>query len=375
MLTKVEKEKESRSLTFQIDCEWLCNFVRQRVYYEGVEYSEGLKILKSSFNDLTSEQCDDILKGKKKIVGINCGILEDDDKFSDYEKYLSRYEANRQKIELREHMAAYPYNYIDPFATCYSIQEFERIGNPKTLMAIEDYFVKHKDLETDRVNDLSGTLLRGGTYSISDYYAKEMVLNEDDKQNFYNHLYQYWKKELDENSWLYGDSELNEIRRRQRNYEASLKKIIDDEMWESRINAQIVLDKMKRNKVKEKGYFDYFDSSIIDEEDNLEFRPTRKFSDYGIIDPQGNFFSVGFGNHAMASKKIADQRGIWYSDDKEDLNSDGLAKDKLFNLGYIFVNLNGSQTLFYGKYVGTGVPQKQLDTMFDYNEWDKTVDR
>lgn len=54
------------TITFKVDSEWLCNFVRQRVFYEGVEFARGLELLKASFSGLDDETALAILTGTKR---------------------------------------------------------------------------------------------------------------------------------------------------------------------------------------------------------------------------------------------------------------------------------------------------------------------
>ena len=113
-------------LTFKIDCEWLCNFVRQRVYWEGMDFQWGLDTLKTSFGDVLSEEdCFAILTGTKKIVGINSGELVNDDKLGNYLNYIKRDEKKRKQQQLEEHITIHPLDYVDPFATLWSYKKLK----------------------------------------------------------------------------------------------------------------------------------------------------------------------------------------------------------------------------------------------------------
>lgn len=203
-------------LHFRVDSEWLCNFIRTRVFYEGFPFEEGIRLLMASFKELTREQALEIFKGKKKVVGENGGVLVDDNKEGEYQKYL------------------------------------EKVGEGQ-----------------------------------------------------------------------------------------------------------------------ENGVYDFVDGASILLEDIERYVPAKDFSEYGIIDPEGNFYSCGFANHAVASWLICKTKGIQIKEDNflDELHKYYKAKDLLYNLGYIFVNLCGRE-LFYSKYLSEDeYTQSQLNTVYDYNFW------
>lgn len=207
-------------LCFKIDSEWLCDFVRARVFYEGVSFNRGKEILMASFRELTEEQAIEILKGKKKVIGENGGVLTDDNKEEEYLKYRDR-------------------------------------------------------VRTDPEN---------GVYDFVD-------------------------------------------------------------------GLNILPDEIKR------------------------YIPAKNFSEYGIIDPEGNFYSCGFSCHSVAAWLICKTKGIQVKEEKnffDEVHRYDLAKDLLYDLGYIFVNLCGSEQ-FYSKYLGEEeYTQSQLNTVYDYNIWLKS---
>ena len=111
-------------LSFKVDSEWLCNFIRTRVYYEGVPFLEGLKLLKESFKGIEDSDALAILTGTKIIHGINGGELVEDNKLQDYLNYLKRQQDKGKQFELETDIQLHPLNYIDPFAAEYSYKKF-----------------------------------------------------------------------------------------------------------------------------------------------------------------------------------------------------------------------------------------------------------
>lgn len=96
-------------LFFKFDCEWLCNFVRQRVYWEGMPFLDGIAVLKDTFG-VDDDVALSILTGTKKIVGINEGELVDDDKHEDYLQYIARTEKATAFSKLEKDVDLHPSN-------------------------------------------------------------------------------------------------------------------------------------------------------------------------------------------------------------------------------------------------------------------------
>jgi hypothetical protein len=86
-----------KSITFKIDGEWFTGFIRQRYWYEGLSYEDSYKLLESVLipteqinGDRLQEVINGILTGVKKLSGVNEFLIEDDNKFSEYSKFLIR---------------------------------------------------------------------------------------------------------------------------------------------------------------------------------------------------------------------------------------------------------------------------------------------
>lgn len=194
-------------MKFKVDCEWVCNFIRSRVYYENLPFDEGIKILMDSFNALSEDDAHKILEGEKKIVGTNTGTLVEDNKRELYEKYLSR---KNQQI-------------IIP-----TLPEIEEVQN-----------------------------------------SKEKV---------------------------------------------------------------------------------------------------GRFSEYGIISPDGEFYPCKFGGHSDIADMVCEQMGFISDDNSGGSQFD--AQDFLFGRGWIFVNKLGASTFFSKWGEIENMPQKAMDTCYDYTLWE-----
>lgn len=95
------------------------------------------------------------------------------------------------------------------------------------------------------------------------------------------------------------------------------------------------------------------------------------FTEYGLISPKGEFYACEWASHAGAAYKILNQLGE-IEGCYGGLDGEGKAKDILFSRGWVFVNVNGHQELFYSKYDRIeDMPQKQMNTCFDYQLWNQ----
>lgn len=93
------------------------------------------------------------------------------------------------------------------------------------------------------------------------------------------------------------------------------------------------------------------------------------FASYGIISPEGDFYACGCADHAHAAFVICKQLG--YINTEEFFDDDEYRmKDLLYNLGWCYVNTCGHEwEQFYHKWDEEEIPQKMLDTMFDWKKW------
>lgn len=364
---------------FSIDCEWLCNFIRDKVYYEGSTWSDGIKMLIKSFG-IDSDTADDILRGKKVIRGINSGTLEDDNKYQEYLDYQKKLDEKRIKHDILVDMTINPLNYVDPFATKYSFWGFEKEWGMKKshdihMVTREDviqYFEYHTDMFSGHVNDLSNTFLRGGCYGLElpDYLYNNRIINGPvgSRFEFYDSLYVFFEKLLTEETWL-SDEDKREIRMRQESHRAwrRAQYYKSDEYIDKRIEE--ITARQTENK---KQVLDFLDGSEYS--DCITYIPTDKMSAYGIITPDGDFYACDYGTHKFAAFMIAKQKNLLENPDltyamSEDLHE---AKSKLYDLGYTFVNTIGHAGCMNKWNMDfDSMPQKAIDKCFDWQLWDR----
>ena len=128
------------ALTFKIDGEWLTNFVRTRYWYEGLSYQEAFDLCKSILVPYGTEPDEQftnvingILTGTMKLEGVNSFDVMEDNKFSEFTKYLGRLELAKRKPEFKGHLRLHPENYIDPASTKNSAKIIEEKEGHKVI--------------------------------------------------------------------------------------------------------------------------------------------------------------------------------------------------------------------------------------------------
>lgn len=343
--------KNREVLAFKIDCEWLCNFVRKRVFYEDLSFEKGLELLESSFG-IDRNTAFDILSGRKKIIGINEGELVDDDQLQEYLDFIKRGEDKKFYDRIEEELLSNPYKYLDEFAICWSKSGFDNFLDSKNLIlcydSINQYFNRPP----------AESYLQGGLYSISHSFVKEIIRTQEDKDKFYHNLYLYWEQRLKAGD--IPEEAIPAVRSRQRNYLASLnskaQKVEDPDLSETKT-------------------FNLCDGSIIYGKDKYKYVPVDpgNFSTYGLISPTGDFYACTWASHKLAAKILCFQLNYFGPEDSEwDFYLDDKAKDILYDRGWVFVNTCGAGQ-FYSKWGELeNMPQRQMDTAFDYRYWSIT---
>ena len=386
-------KKATETLSFKVDAEWLCNFVRQRVWYEGLPFTDGVKALVASFSGIDTALATDILIGRKKLVGINCGEVVEDNKVNDYLAYVKRTEAKKIEESIEKDLLIHPYAYLDPFATRWSIKEFEKEQinfSTCTISTLREYFGR-PPCDDDY-------LMQGGLYSIDTHFAHKKIESKEDQLEFYESLYKYWEKYLSENSASLTPKDVQQITIRQKTYELWKTK---DERREKRLKKLIAEGKRFNRKItafqKEEyngaprgllpswtidgdGIFTLCEAGESYYQRQGKFKPLddKIFYEYGIISPKGDFYACTFASHnacayviytTILGHTLEDEDGFAA---REEWN---IAKDKLYDLGWCYVNTAwGVQAgnPFYSKWGALeDMPQRMMDTCYDWLVWNR----
>ncbi len=359
------------TLSFQMDCEWLCDFIRNRIFYEGKSFSWGVETLEESFG-ISEEIATEIITGTKTVQGINEGELVDCNKTKEYLEYMQREESNKVKAELELELNLHPIKYVDPFATCYSYkhmkEQIEYYDAPGDIKHLREYFQK------EPAN--SDWLFQGGLYSISLQFVDKKIQTVDDTEAFWKRLYDYWNNELTRNAYCYTSKDITQIKLRQKSYELHLKKEEAKTKFTKDQIDKVVKELAPDKLLNDKKEYTLCDGGEFYYQRKGEYKPLEKgvFHTYGLISPDGDFYSCDFASHHIAAYAIC-IKNKWIDGTEEDGDPfeqlGHKAKDLLYDKGWVFVRTNGAD-MFYSKWDEIeNMPQRQMDTAYDYVIWDR----
>lgn len=401
------------TLTFKIDGEWLTDFVRRRYWYEGLSYQEAFDLCKSILvpygtepDEAFTNVINGILTGTMKLEGVNSFDVVEDNKFSEYTKYLGRLELAKRKADFKEHLRLHPENYIDPASTKKSLKAYLELPAVQkeytTREGILDwyrYFVKdegdpwnNKDYDWDSEDHLFG-----GCYMLMSPDTAGNLLNwkpvetEQDKVAYIDKLYNYWEEMLK-------DPYLEEsaphyflaIRSRQK-FALALKRktkltdtdqLIENEVKKSkRVKSTRILQEKEGHKVIRKEII-LFDAQNLHP---LEFYdgdveeywavPDPDFSaNLGLISPQGDFYGCTFASHLFLAQHLIERDPAMHKEFLAKYGNRILAEDRsldflLLDKGWIAIRnaYGGVGQVDLGKYSSEDeLPQRMLDAVWDY---------
>lgn len=365
---------EREQLTFRIDTSWLTDFIRKRVYYEGVDFSEGVNLIMECLPGVDKATAIAVLSGTKRFQGINEAEVVDDDATDEYLKYLGRIEKNSKTALAEIDICANPLKYLDPFATVRSIskyrEECDSKDEPPTLYSMRKWFQEFCP------ND---ELFEGGVYSASLRFVEKPIRTEEDQEEFYDYLYGYWNRRLEGYGEELSEEDKKRIQLRQRKYELyrekkekglpSIEELL--ESYKRRAEPRVPSDEA------------FYTVSCGDIYNYTEKNPTYlpmpegQFTRYGLIAPNGDFYSCEFGAHAAAAIYLCEQLRLSPNDvptEERVMFDIDKAKDELYDRGWIFIYSGGNaQEAFFSKWgaIPENFPKKQFDTAYGYLIWEK----
>lgn len=367
---------EHETLTFKIDTGWLTDFIRKRVYYEGVDFSEGVRLITECLPGVDRATAIAVLSGTKRFQGINEAEVVDDNATEEYLKYLGRIEKNSKTALAEIDICANPLKYLDPFAVVRSIskykEECDRRDEPPTMYSMRKWFQEFCP------ND---KLFEGGLYSVSLAFVEKPIRAEEDQEEFYDYLYGYWNRHLEGYAGELSEEDRKRIQLRQRKYEFYREK----KEKGLPIIEELLANYKKKEEPKALSGEEFYTIDVGEiysyEEKNPTYlpMPEGQFTRYGLIAPNGDFYSCEFGAHASASIYLCEQLRLSSETVPEGerlmFNVDR-AKDELYNRGWIFVYSGGHmQEPFFSKYGSQpeDFPKKQFDTAYSYIVWEREV--
>lgn len=263
--------------------------------------------------------------------------------------------------------------YVDPFATCYSYQHMkEQIENydaPGDMKHLRDYFQK------EPAN--SDWLFQGGLYSVSLEFVDKKIQTAEDTRKFWKKLYNYWNSQLASSHLCYTDIDIRNIKLRQKSYEVYLSKQEAKSKFTKEKLKELKRESAPHMAIDKNLEYTFCDGGEFRYQQQGKYVPLKEgvFSTYGLISPEGDFYSCDFASHHIAAFVICQQKGMLSLEDEDGNVFEKLgyrSKDLLYDKGWVFVKTNGADT-FYSKWGELeNMPQKQMDTAYDYIVWDRT---
>ena len=150
-----EKELVTETLCFKIDGEWITEFVRNLFWIEDKPYPECEEILIECLGTdqitLTEKKviAQEIIEGRKKLVGVNEFTLEDDNE--NIRPLSVKFEEMRRKLKIRElhdRMNVHMIDFVDPYSTVKSIAGAKKydvtsIDQCRTWFWYEDNWIEY----------------------------------------------------------------------------------------------------------------------------------------------------------------------------------------------------------------------------------------
>lgn len=339
---------------FSLDMEYICHLGRQMLWEEGkdieycIELIEGLLQHPDIDDDTRRKTAIEILEGRKIIVGINVGELkEDGEHVRPIYELIKKKEEELNYIALVQHMENYPYLYIDNATGGYSIQTDvgENWFSGKVPCDIQEMNIQEivmyrkfgtiKEDFTDYYGEHKG-VLEAGTYLLTNPKLAHRILGKPVKNyreatekctEYYHKLLKQWKEE-GINYW-----EMSEYQKAV--YERNIlvdKKFPYREVKQKAtelINSLVIPEKIAEPIVADKSYtYDSEESEVAywrellekEKKENAENwykymgvpdEAGKPMSLYSWIDPNGVYYSAGFGCHSVKCCSIALENPIY----------------------------------------------------------------
>lgn len=301
-----------RTLHFQIDGEYVCDLARTMFWDEDRPYEACEEILVGCLGtdqislDEKKKIAQEILEGKKLLVGINeFELIDDGKKIRPISQKIKQLQDQLKIREIADHINSNPLLYVDPYSTVKSIKSAKLNNYISSYKDAYEYFC-FNEFDFDHVNEypeyMSETMC--GLWLL---HEPELVLKANggpysnyDKELFWENIYREINDRtgafLARNERYLGSVRVKENKREEkiRNEKEALdrgKKIV------KKIEAEMAEDYKKH--IDTMSYREY--AAYLKELDpiNIEYDvlPDNIMKFEGLIDLEGNFYSCSFGGH------------------------------------------------------------------------------
>lgn len=126
-------------LYFKVEGEFICDLARTMFWDDDRPYEACEELLLSCLgtDEISLDEkkgiAQDILEGKKKLIGINCfDLVDDNENVRPITNKIKQLQDKLQLKRIKEHMELNPLLYVDPYSTVKSLRaarEYKQISN------------------------------------------------------------------------------------------------------------------------------------------------------------------------------------------------------------------------------------------------------
>ena len=303
------------ALHWKIDGEFICNLARIWFWDENRPYekSEELLISEMGTDEISLEEkkkiAQDIIEGKKKLVGINTFTLKEDNE--KVRLITEKIEELKRKLlidEIKNHIKLYAIRYVDPYSTVKSFQSAIE-NNITTYDEVYDYFC-FNEFDYDKENNLleshsktkCGLWLLDHPEIVADYYGKTAPLeNSDEAKEFWESIYNAIKDIEDDafkerNKFYTTIMKIKEENRKR-------KQKYFDKQYQKIKQMYLEIDQKDPMNMTEDEYTSYL---IEQNPGDINYRiiPDNYEEFDGLISPKGEFYSCQLGHHNIKAYNI-----------------------------------------------------------------------
>lgn len=311
-------------LCFKVEGEFICDLARTMFWEENRPYDACEELLLSALgtDEITLDEkrviVQEILEGRKKLVGVNCFSLVEDGvnirPISTKIKFLQ----DKLEIErIKKHMETNPLLYIDPYSTVKSIKAAKE---HKQILTYEDayHYFCFNELDFNYLNELHD-YQKETMCGLWLLHEPELVLKVcngpksyyDD--SFWDKVYEYVKDRggsfRERNERYLGSLRIKENRRVEiLRREEEVKKLAKESL--KKIEESVTQNSTEENRfiktINTMSYDEY--AAYLKEREPIDIgydvKPDNIINFEGLIDPEGNFYSCDFGGHNVKAYHI-----------------------------------------------------------------------
>ncbi|WP_373261979.1 hypothetical protein [Hungatella hathewayi] len=307
-------------LYFKVEGEFICDLARTMFWDDDRPYDACEELLLSCLgtDEISLDEkkviAQEILEGKKKLIGINCFELVDDNE--NIRPITNKIKQLQDKLELKrikEHMELNPLLYVDPYSTVKSLKAAKEYKQISTYEDAYRYFC-FSELDFEYVDYQSETMC--GLWLLNE---PELVLKANEKakdyddDDFWNRIYEYIKDRggsfRERNERYLGNLRIKESKRTEiLRMEKEAKRLAKESFGslKDRTQSEAESENEYKKDIDSMTYDDYANYLREMEPLDIEYdvRPDDITNFEGLIDQNGNFYSCSFGGHNLKAYNI-----------------------------------------------------------------------